>query len=201
MLSKLKEYVLNHEDWLMERILSYAKQRDYTKYTSTLKEAWRLSISGLSKSLIDALNAKGRDLELGPDEEYTSDPASYFGIIEAERHRQRGISLDMFLGLMKYYRQSYSDLIRESNFERDIKFKYEQIIKRFFDRVEIGFCTKWASAEDEEIVKELQSSNRNMTCQSASKNDPLSAPNFDPSKVKKNIIFCSLISNYHSLFL
>jgi len=38
-------------------------------------------------------------------------------------------------------------------------------------------------------------------CQSASKNDPLSAPNFDPSKVKKNIIFCSLISNYHSLFL
>jgi len=41
----------------------------------------------------------------------------------------------------------------------------------------------------------------NAVCQSASKNDPLSAPNFDPSKVKKNIIFCSLISNYHSLFL
>jgi len=42
---------------------------------------------------------------------------------------------------------------------------------------------------------------KELRCQSASKNDPLSAPNFDPSKVKKNIIFCSLISNYHSLFL
>jgi PAS domain-containing protein len=69
----------------------------------------------------------------------------------------------MFLGLMKYYRQSYSDLIRESNFESDTKFQYGQIIKRFFDRVEIGFCTKWASAEDDDFVKELQCSNRNMT--------------------------------------
>lgn len=163
MLLQLKEYILNHEDWLMERILKYAKQRDYTKYTSTLKEAWRLSISGLSTSLIDALKAKGQDLELGPHDKYISDPASHFGIIEAERHRQRGISIDMFLGLMKYYRQSYSDLIRESNFESDTKFQYEQIIKRFFDRVEIGFCTKWASAEDDGFVKELQGSNRNMT--------------------------------------
>jgi hypothetical protein len=75
MLSQLKEYVLNHEDWLMERILKYAKQRDYTKYTSTLKEPWRLSISGLSTSLIDALSTKGQDLELGPHDEYISDPA------------------------------------------------------------------------------------------------------------------------------
>lgn len=163
MFSQLKEYVLGHEDWLMEKILSYAKQRNYTKYTSTLKEAWRLSITGLSKSLIEALDVKGKDLELGPHEEYTSDPASHFGRIEAERHRQRGISIDMFLGLMKYYRQSYSDLIRESKFKDDIKYQYEQIIKRFFDRVEIGFCTEWASTGDEDIVKELQRNNRVMT--------------------------------------
>jgi diguanylate cyclase (GGDEF)-like protein len=147
----------------MERILSYARQRDYTKYTSTLKEAWRLSISGLSKSMVEALNSKGHDLELGPDEDYINDSAAQFGIIQAKRHRERGISLAMFLGLMKYYRQSYSDLIRESEFEPDLRFQYEQIIKRFFDRVEIGFCTEWASAKEESIVKELQSNNREMT--------------------------------------
>lgn len=163
MISRLKEYVLKNEDWLMERILSYAKQRGYTDYTSTLKEAWRLSISGLSNSLIDALDKKGDNLELGPHEDYVADPASQFGIIEAKRHRQRGISLDMFLGLMKYYRQSYSDLIRESNFDSKNKYHYEQAVKRFFDRVEIGFCTKWASAEDGDIIKEMQHSNRNMT--------------------------------------
>ncbi len=161
--AQLIDFVLKNEDWLMERILKYARQRAYTKYTSTLKEAWRLSISGLSKSLVDALNEKGHDLELGPDQDYTDDPASQFGIIESKRHRERGISLDMFLGLMKYYRQTYSDLIRESEFGLDKKFQYEQIIKRFFDRVEIGFCTEWASADADGIVNELQHNNREMT--------------------------------------
>ena len=64
---------------------------------------------------------------------------------------------------MKYYRQSYSDLIRESSFQDDIKLQYEQLIKRFFDRIEIGFCTQWASKGDQEIVEELQLSNREMT--------------------------------------
>ena len=163
MISRLKEYVSKNEDWLMERILGYAKQRGYTDYTSTLKEAWRLSISGLSNSLMDALDKKGDNLELGPHEDYVADPACQFGIIEAKRHRQRGISLAMFLGLMKYYRQSYSDLIREADFDPKSKYQYEQILKRFFDRVEIGFCTTWASAEDDDIVKEMQHSNRNMT--------------------------------------
>jgi diguanylate cyclase (GGDEF)-like protein len=163
MISQLQEYISNHEDWLMERILYYARQREYTKYTSTLKEAWRLSIAGLSKSLIELLNTRGRDIELGPHEKYVSDPASHFGIIEANKHRKRGIRLDMFLGLMKYYHQSYCDLIHKSNFQDDIKLQYVQLITRFFDRIEIGFCTQWASAGKQDIVQELQFSNREMT--------------------------------------
>ncbi|MCD4741654.1 MAG: hypothetical protein K8R67_04100, partial [Desulfobacteraceae bacterium] len=42
---------------------------------------------------------------------------------------------------------------------------------------------------------------KNADCQSASKNDPLSASNIDPPKVKKNIIFCSLISSFYCQFL
>ncbi len=53
MLTTLIKYINDHEDWLMDRILDYAQKRDYTKYASTLKEAWRLSISGLSKSLVE----------------------------------------------------------------------------------------------------------------------------------------------------
>ncbi|MGD8971534.1 MAG: hypothetical protein PVG01_08985 [Desulfobacterales bacterium] len=34
----------DNEDWLMQRILDYAKRQGYAAYTSTLKEAWRLSI-------------------------------------------------------------------------------------------------------------------------------------------------------------
>jgi PAS domain-containing protein len=69
----------------------------------------------------------------------------------------------MFLGLMKYYRQSYMDLLAESDFDPDFLERCRLLVERFFDRVEIGFCTEWATAEEEERIHELQVSNRMMT--------------------------------------
>ncbi len=52
----------------MNRILNYAKQQGYSKYTPTLTEAWRLSISGLSRSMVSIISSDLKDLELSPDE-------------------------------------------------------------------------------------------------------------------------------------
>ena len=108
MLSSLVKYIEDNEDVVMEKILCYALRQDYTKYTSSLKEAWRLSVAGLSKSLMQAIQEKGADLELVPDEDYTKDPASQYGILQASRHKERGVSLDMFIGL----KQSLPSLYR-----------------------------------------------------------------------------------------
>jgi hypothetical protein len=51
----LSDLLASSEDDLMGRILEYAGRHGYTKYTSTLEEAWRLSVSGLSGALIEAL--------------------------------------------------------------------------------------------------------------------------------------------------
>ncbi len=161
--SPLVALIAANEDWLIQRILAYAKMRRYTKYTSTLEEAWRLSISGLSASLLDVLRNTDSDLELDPDEDYTGDPATRFGVIEARRHRQRGISFSMFLGLMKYYRQSYGDLVRQSDFNDHLKKCSLQIITRYFDRVEIGFCTQWAALTESAKTAELRAANRLIT--------------------------------------
>ena len=109
------------------------------------------------------IKTRGEDIELGPEEDYSSDPATQFGIIQARRHRERGIRLDMFLGLMKYYHQSYQDLIKEANFDASEKQHFSNLISRFFDRVEIAFCTTWASSERDQLVDELQDRNRHMT--------------------------------------
>lgn len=47
-LDQLAAHLTNHEEWLMENILDYAVRNDYARYTSTLKEAWRASIAGLT---------------------------------------------------------------------------------------------------------------------------------------------------------
>ena len=142
------ELIRNREDWLMDRILSYAKRQGYARYTSTLKEAWRLSISGLSTSMLETLDNLS-DLELGPDEDFSGDPAAAFGLIEAKRHRERGISLPVFLGLMKYYRQSYQDLVEASELPAAARSRARVWVDRFFDRVEIALCNAWTTSTDE----------------------------------------------------
>ncbi len=157
------ELIRSREEWLMDRVLFYAKRQGYTRYTSPLKEAWRFSVSGLSASMIEALGELP-EIELSPDEDYMQDPAAAFGMIEAERHRKRGVSLPVFLGLMKYYRQSYQDLAGASELSAAGKAGARVWIDRFFDRVEIAICNAWAvPGNQKDRLAELQSANRHIT--------------------------------------
>jgi PAS domain S-box-containing protein len=155
----LRDLILGHESWLMHRVLAYAKQRHYTKYTSTLVEAWRTSIAGLSEPLVEALHVYHEPPEIGPEEDFTIDPIASFGILEAQRHRSRGVTLAMFLGLMKYYRQSYVDLILQAGFDKDDEEWARLFVNRFFDRVELGFTVEWSAPSTESVVEEMQVAN------------------------------------------
>ncbi|MCU7934958.1 MAG: PAS domain-containing protein [Candidatus Thiodiazotropha sp. (ex Dulcina madagascariensis)] len=146
------------EDQLIERILYYAERQDYTQYTSTLKEAWRLSIEGLSKAMIESLERSDLVPEFGPEEDFIADPGAQFGMQEARRHRARGVNLAMFLGLMKYYRQAYLDLLEEiTGFDQPAAVNL--FVRRFYDRTELAYCTEWAGTDPEAQIKELSSSN------------------------------------------
>ena len=160
---KLADYLAANEERLMDKVLAYAIAHGYTKYTSTLKEAWRVSISGLTESMAGALTTRDFVAELGLDQACRSDPVAAFAIVEARRHRQRGIPLEMFMGLLKYYRQSYQDVVREDDdLADDEKRDWSHLLNRLFDRIEIGFCTEW-SASAATHLDELQASNRAMT--------------------------------------
>jgi hypothetical protein len=157
----LAEILRKHENWLMQRVLGYAKELGFTKYTSTLEEAWRLSISGLTASLSDAIATFDRPPNLGPDDDYPNDPLARFGLVEAQRHRQRGLTLAMFLGLLKYYRQSYVDLITlqtGATVDADRRF-----IDRCFDRIEVAIAQEWATLDPSQRHDELAASNRSVT--------------------------------------
>lgn len=162
-MEKLKGIILDSEEILVEKILNYAKERNYVKYTSTLKEAWRISIAGLSKALIKVIEKSNSIPEMGPDDDFSKSEVAEFGIIEAQKHRSKGVTVGMFLGLMKYYHQAYIDLINESNFLPEEKEYFSQYIKRFFDHIELGFTVEWAELSEKQKSKELQEANRKMT--------------------------------------
>jgi signal transduction histidine kinase len=149
---------------LMRKILAFAKQGEFTKYTSTLEEAWRISIVGLTDSLLKQIQKCPNSLpELTVEDDYSRDPAAAFGIREAQLHRSRGITLSLFLALMKYYRQSYLDLVSEAGFSPAMSNYYHLFIERFFDRVEIGFTSEWALSSKDKLMEELRMKNRQMT--------------------------------------
>lgn len=158
----LDTLLVSNEDWLMDRILHYAKEHDYTRYTSTLPEAWRLSISGLTSSITEAYAKDPSLFEFDSSENYAEDPVAAFGILEARRHRERGIDLGMFLGLLKYYRQSYLDLVMEKGDENKAQ-PWSSYILRTFDRFELALAVEWAKTGDEERMRALQERMRQMT--------------------------------------
>ena len=161
-LMRLSELCKKNENWLLERILNYAIQRGYSEDASTLKEAWRLSVAGLNNSISNAVEIFRDIPELSPEDRVTDDPIASFGVLEAQSHRERGISLGMFLGLMKYYRQSYIDLIRLKLNTKTCEY-YELFINRVFDRIEIAFCVEWSERGKEKKLNEMQIKNRLMT--------------------------------------
>ncbi len=160
---KLIIYVEAHEEWLMGQVLEYAKLHGYAEYTSTLKEAWRQSISGLSQALRLAHESGEVIKELGAEETYLGDPVTDFAVSEARRHRERGVTLAMFLGLFKFYRQCYLDLLAESEFGEEEKQEISLALRRFFDRIEIAFCSEWAGEDQQDRYKELRLTNLFLT--------------------------------------
>ncbi|MDI6900650.1 MAG: ATP-binding protein [Anaerosomatales bacterium] len=159
----LERLLAESERWLMRRVLHYAKEQGYARYTSTLEEPWRVSIAGLTASLVQLIDERGIEIGMACEEDVCADPASRFGIAEARSHRARGVGLGMFLGLIKYYRTAYEDLVWERVDDRATAWSYCGAIARFFDRVEIAFVSEWAGLGESDAVAELQERNRHMT--------------------------------------
>lgn len=158
----LYDLIASHEDWLLRRVHRYAREGNYSKYTSTPEEAWRASVADLSERLLVALQTNEQAPELGPDDDSTRDRMASGGKLEAQRHRPRGITLEMF-SLMKYYKQSYIDLVHEAGFERDYEERCRLFVERFFDQVELGSCAERADSSESKLITELQTTNQMLT--------------------------------------
>ena len=146
----LVELFRSREPWLMERVVSYAREHGYAQYTSSLVDDWRVSISGLTEVFASAVTENGfQGTETGMHLDREDDAAGRFALEVARRHRNRGVDGRLFLGLFLFFRQAYQDCIREflpPGRERD---RMEYALSRFFDRMNIVICSDWRTLESE----------------------------------------------------
>lgn len=156
----LKQLIASHEDWLLKRLFHYAIERNYAEGSAALEKAWRICVNGLSGAILEGIDTIYPDLEFGPDHNFREDPLCRFIVGTAKRHRERGVSLQMFHGLMVYYREAWLDLIIYAKFEKEYEDQCLHIITRMFDRFMIALCAEWAETGQSRQIEELQIQNR-----------------------------------------
>lgn len=159
-MDRLKRLILDHEDWLIDRVVRYAHEQDYARYTSTLREAWRASIVGLSQPLVAALN------EIPASDRPTGAPiraAVAFGVEEARKHQTRGTDIGLFLGLLKFYRRSYFDLVAEKVTVPADRHRLTTVLLEMFDSIELGLVREWMNNREDTELERLRAKNRELS--------------------------------------
>ncbi|MBU4297422.1 MAG: ATP-binding protein [Desulfobulbaceae bacterium] len=162
-MSRFKELLRSNEDWLMKRLLYHARRVIDIGDGASVEEAWRRCVRGLSGALIKGLETRYPDFEFRQGDDFRHDPLCAFMVNTAIRHRERGISLEMFHALMVYYKQAWLDLVRHGGFEADYEAVCLKYVTRMFDRMMVAFCAEWAETDQSKLIEELQVRNRAMS--------------------------------------
>lgn len=148
-MTALAELIRQGETALVSRIRHYAEKTGYIKYAPLDEEVWEISVRGLSDGLLSALTRSAEIPELSPGLDLIHDKITIFGVEQAKKHRSRGVTLEMFLGLMKYFRQSYHDILDDSAFPPADANWAHTFVERYFDRIELGFISEWERSADD----------------------------------------------------
>jgi len=148
-MTNLVQIINEGESVLISMIMKYAEEIGYSRFTPSDPAVWKKSINGFSDGLVSALKASSEVPELSLDLEFLNDSITAFGIEQARSHRQRGVTLEMFLGLMKYFRQSYHDLLDGSALVPESQRWAHTYVERYFDKIELGFISEWERAANE----------------------------------------------------
>lgn len=163
-MEKIKKVFKENEEKIITVLIDRAKQGEYTRYTSTRMDDWLVSVKEITRGIIYLYEAKNGPDILHVDENYENDATIAYGVKEAKLHRSRGVTLSMFLGLTKYYRQAFLTVLGNvTELDEAEKTGVLNKINLYFDRFEIGFCSEWTKLSSDQRVSELQEINRVLT--------------------------------------
>ena len=161
----LTDLIARNEDRLLAQVLSLAEANGYFRFVPGTPEEWRATLRGLSGSLLQAFRSDPSPPSLTADDVGREDGLSAFGVVEARKRRREGMPLGIFLGLVKFFRQAYLDLVRTAGLPREEEEGRLRYIERFFDRNEVAICVSWTT---ESVSGRLRNSGRSTTNSPAS---------------------------------
>jgi len=146
----LKQLLISQEDDLIRHVQELAERQEFALHGGMLGDAWKASVCRITEVLLNSLESWGVDGGyLRTDCSLEKNPLSLFAVELSRSHRERGVSLAMFIGLLKLYRRAYVGLAEKVE-DPVLRRQYRDFLNRFFDHIEVSQCLDWAEPSDQE---------------------------------------------------
>ncbi len=147
---------------LVDRSIEIAKRNGYAPFTTTIRAAWVEAIVSVTESLgnyltICEMAATGPRAAL----EYRTDPRFARMRELARQHRSFGVTLTMYVGLFKHFRNLYIDELTGA--EDCFPTLIIDQVRDFFDETELSISDDWRGSDDTVRLRELQEQARSLS--------------------------------------
>ena len=182
-MTPLTDLVARNEDRLLGQILALAEANGYFRFVPGTPGEWRATLRGLSGSLLQAFRSDPSPPSLAADDMGRDDGLSAFGVVEGRKRRREGMPFGVFLGLVKFFRQAYLDLVRSAGLPREEEEGALRYIERFFDRNEVAVCVSWTAESVSGRLAELRQEHDELSPENLRLNEALAALKRSQGKV------------------
>lgn len=147
---------------LVDQSIEIAKRNGYAPFTTTIRAAWVEAILSVTESLgnyllSEPIAAPGPQATL----DYKSDPRFARMRLIARQHRSLGITLPMYVGLFKHFRNLY--IVDLAEFPGGVSPGLASRVRDFFDETELSISADWYNSDDNLRLRELQERARTIT--------------------------------------
>lgn len=165
--SRIPAVFVSAREALVDDSIERAKVGGYTVYTTTLRAAWEAAIDSINDALQTYVRvASQHESRILADWDYRHDKRFKSLREVAQFHRAVGVTLQMYIGLFKMFRDLYADHFRwlteadssdtatampDSSLEAD-----HHLLTLFFDEAEISMMASWSETSDSVRKQELQ---------------------------------------------
>ena len=155
----LTDHLEQRLDRLVDQSIEIAKINGYAPFTTTIRAAWVEAIVSVTDSLANYLSSS-LDAPTGPVAtlDYASDPRFSRMRQIARVHRSLGITLQMYVGLFKHFRNLY--LSELAQLPGGMSLQEATRVRDFFDETELSIGADWNDKSDKMRLRELQERSR-----------------------------------------
>lgn len=141
------------------------KATGYFEFTTAIRDDWGKAFDGVLLHMIKIIDSQGpvcfSDLVgLGRPRHWAR-----FVVAEAERHRHRGVTAEMFLVCFKNLVHAVEEIVDECDAPVEEKYRTIGSLRIFFDAMECCIVGDWTESFKDEGFSKLQETNRSLTLQ------------------------------------